>query len=347
MIYLKIYKINVKKSVLFKLEMEYIYSKEKLLNQNNFDSLQLLIEDQITALFQSKYQYLSGTISITYMTNGKKKVYLLGDIHNRVGECSEDLPKISVEDWLYDMIKFNPQTSETNATIDLFLELGRDNSDITPESRKDVGAIFDTIIKFAPCIPSQNTYFEYPKVGDVENCPFSDDKLRVHLSDFRVSNIETLDIMNKKINITPNNYLKIFKSISSDEDSIYQKELSRLPKNISDNILKYIEQYIIRDKYKQSMIDDPHLCNLMLVSKFMDLYVLARLFKSYMNNIIIYAGLAHTDVYKYVLSKMGFKIKYEILGITGSKCLNIRDLKYPIFHNSGYGDTDIPLKLQF
>ena len=70
-----------------------------------------------------------------------------------------------------------------------------------------------------------------------------------------------------------------------------------------------------------------------LNNMFMDIYLLGRIFKPYNENIIIYTGSSHTNLYELFLKNEGFietssstnSDKYNFL------CVNIENLDYPLF----------------
>jgi hypothetical protein len=216
------------------------------------------------------------------------------------------LSTIRVDDWISEIVEY---MKSINETVDLFIEFGRDYKNIDPLSEEDLASV---ILKFSSCIPGQSNL--------TTPCPY--DNLRVHFGDFR-KNAQI------KSNVTQDNYIDLFIQTVMDPKSIFQKELSKIPIMMSTRLIELMIQFMETPQFKNLMESQDKSTHLM--GRFMDIYLLARVLKDYPKNIIIYAGENHTIAYRYVLSKMGFTVKYNKNANVSRKCIDIDTLELPVF----------------
>ena len=140
-----------------------------------------------------------------------------------------------------------------------------------------------------------------------------------HISDEEVKSILIKNLLEslKKIDLKIISYYHILKLMSN-------IPLSKFP---NEQTIKNIN--ILSDNFQ------------LLMAPLMDTYLLARIFRKfkkveYQNsnqpeNIIIYVGNYHANIYRNILDKLNFKTQFSTNSNEGEFCVNISNLKQPLF----------------
>lgn len=284
-----------------------------------------------------RYEYLSGTSGIYYMTNGTKKIYLIGDIHNTIGECTSDKEPIRVNDWIHNIL------DTSDVFIDFFLEIDENNPGFLSKAKYATNIQRDIeIIKWFGKRPDTLS----KSIAEHYNCFKLNDKrciynnARIHFSDIRRYILEIYQNTRYKTDLTDD---QLFEYLMSSPRIASQ--YNHVPEHIRDKIISFIKLVY------NTPNDNPY------YAWVMDLYLLLRLFRTFdkgslprtIDNSIIYTGHSHILYYIIFLESIGFTIKQEFSNTpitrnikeildekiqfpnSNLQCINISKLSYPLF----------------
>jgi hypothetical protein len=113
-----------------------------------------------------------------------------------------------------------------------------------------------------------------------------------------------------------------------------------------NNIFKFMETLpdnrVLTDKKQIKELNSYTVNNLLLETIFMDMYLMARVFRTFDNknkyensnspqNIIIYVGNKHAENYRKILNKLDFKRIFKTDAKYGEFCIDISKLEQPLF----------------
>lgn len=148
-------------------------------------------------------------------------------------------------------------------------------------------------------------------------------------------------------------YLKILKQQQTLSQNVkdvlnnYMKEefasinLKYLDFTFIDKIISKLPKDILPIFGQNTMLSEITSSNLKFESVFMDIYLMARVFrkfeqKNYQNsnqpeNIIIYVGDVHAKNYRKILNRLKFKLEFKSFSKKDEFCIDIKNLKQPLF----------------
>ena len=300
---------------------EYIETMEK--NINKFMKVKLPEADNYTINQGVKYErvnydHIRRTLDISgfeyivmmYSKKYNKSVVLTGERH--INRFCDSLNSVYYDTYLYDLFK------NTNVKIDFFSELFYTKKG---HILVDGAALYRISETFKDCFES------------VKYCKDIFPNVRFHYADIRPQYGRYIDVDLEK-------YFKKVKTVS--ELELYnevlmntlkiKKQLNSIPLKIKDELNKFYKTKIrmILEKYPNKGSKGGYYTDIYNINKrfvdfpakwndffleyhaiFMDIYLLGRLFKSYISdNVIIHTGSAHTRNYVAFLSSLGFSTVY-------------------------------------
>jgi hypothetical protein len=302
--------------------------------------------------FMSNIDYISGPTKLYEISIGDKHLYLFGEKHT-LGTCEQKPKSIDITTFISKVL-----STQQAIPIDFYLETVNISMDEGYNKYNPDGEVgsWDDLVQLrnliAACIPSKKT-----KIRNDTMCKIG--KNRAHWIDVRqlesfVTDKDFIDISKMMSDYAsgvkkPNDpdlkheasklekYLKKYNTLVK---KVVCKEISKL-----DNI--EVKEYLLKlfKIHEYTQLDNNEYINLItnlqsiwkIEVTHVDLYTLARMFKSYSKNIIFYGGGNHTDRMVEILSKMkDYKlIKKVVLKDVDSdyekKCLDIRSFKRPFF----------------
>lgn len=274
---------------------------------------------------------IQGPVSLTHLTSEKHhmNIYLFGDVHELMSECPNQI-RIDT---------FFMQTVEQNRdrVIDIFLE---QNYGVINKERSTVVTYIDQVGKTFRNHKFPNTRVHYADLRQYHFKPMHD--FLIIWFDFEER--KSIKFTWKKLQKFDKKYPDFLSMLSTKKQFVQfclngkrvQKQLS----NVDPQILQELERSVQESYYEMPALKIENVeeyMNFAILNcdRFMDVYLLGRLFRSYQNgpsaeNSMIYVGNRHAQFYKTVLQNLGF----QIIQTTSAKnqCLDISQFSQPFFH---------------
>lgn len=298
------------------------------------------------------FRYLSGITSITYMKSDayNKRIYLFSDQHNNVGYCP-NLEGVSLfSNWLEEVL------STTDVFIDVFIETF------------DKGIALDTFMSKtkAPIRDLSYDIQNWQARGEMVNtvkllyncfrlegkdCPYP---ARVHFTDIRPSVMNLFKNLRYKPSIDHDvwefdeestRYLHhLIPSKSEYLHRLFDTErIQSQISNIDPTWHRAIEDFILDEADNIGDIYRYDNEFMRFYSLQTDYYTLLRMFRNYdkmtdkwqpttANNIIVYMGSKHIELYRKFLTSVGFDIVFTSTHIEDyDQCVDVSDISLPLF----------------
>ena len=306
--------------------------------------------DEAIHVFLPSSEFIEGPISLSEHIGKGKHIYLFGEQHFDKKNCEGNFRK--VQDLFKEIVEHNP-----NRTIDLFLEVAYLTEGISmPEiGTSDIAGIVQT---FQDCFSYDKSKCSYPN-------------LRAHYTDMRLSILgieptEFSEIISKlfrdpdnikawekvlEILGTDNTDLFYLLTTQSDVNGKLAKQLQETDPEVAEILISYYRSQIKLDlpvfirqvteylgvlKRGYVRVSTSRELVISLISWqsiILDLYLLARLFRSFQGNpaqnVLIYVGDAHAEMMRGFFKDLGLK---EIQKVRSEKsCIDISGFKKPFF----------------
>lgn len=342
----------------------------QLVKYKGLQRILLLYYNKVNIPFVNK---LTDIISLSYHTKGMKKIYIFGENHYPINNCSNDQKGMKVLDFIKINIENIPKF------MDFFTETTYlSKGDIYKRNKDETLTLYKFEERYYNCLYPNKDLCDFPNVRfhntDIrrpfeKNRPFilhffdliyhiqkeydNKDKLEYYLESYKnyINQSKNDESFKEYKNI--NDLKGLIKLV----EKIYPiKKIAKQLKNsqIKETLTKYSQNELLKLNYRfmnfnfinkfmtdKRLLDNIVITNLRFESIFMDVYLMARVFRSfdqieYKNsrdpqNIIIYVGDAHAENYRKILDQLKFKREFNTRAKEHEFCINISKLKQPLF----------------
>jgi len=310
--------------------------------------------------------FVQGPVQLSEYTNSiyNKHIYIFGEIHNLSVDCADDnnYHVIPIQHFILETLTNHPEL-----LIDVFVETPFHSIKypLTPNQRRDrPNSYIQNIVKFfEPCFNINKDDCQYDNVrmhySDIRKIPYILKYLKMYKDISTLSQLILVQDLDHEIVNYVSKLLQEFDKIfpvdipAILENSKIQKQLDNIQdEGIKEIIYEYFfnkmlgyEQawYTIRDLL-ESFVNSQDITYIHNIKRYitsfldfivimMDFYIVCRIFRELHpspQNIIIYVGVWHINIYHEILSKLNFD-RINSVNTENTACLNITEF-VPFFN---------------